>query len=193
MYTIDMGKLEEENRKRVRKTRLQESILLTLASGGRMGSDLIINRALDALLDTELCNYDRKVEVVKSATARLKKNGLIYFENGKYMLTRTGQGVLDGWQMSRYQIKQPRKWDKKWRVIIFDIPEQKKRVREQVREILVAARFQRLQDSVWVYPHDCEDIVGLMKTDLGISKNLLYMIVDQIENDRFLKMDFGLL
>ena len=188
-----MGKLEEESRKRHRKTRIQESILLTLASGGRMGSDLIINRVLDALLGTELSEYDRKREVVKSATARLERNGLVTFHDRHFTLTKRGRKILDDWQMSRYVINQPRKWDKKWRVIIFDIPEKRKRMRERARSILIAASFRRLQDSVWVYPYDCEEVISLMKTDLGISKDMLYMIVDQIENDRFLRMDFNLI
>ena len=74
----------------------------------------------------------------------------------------------------------------------FRIPEKKKRAREQVRQILSSAGFIRLQNSVWVFPYDCEDVIGLMKTDLGIGKNLLYMIVDQIENDRHLRIEFGL-
>ena len=51
----------------------------------------------------------------------------------------------------------------------------------------------RLQDSVWVYPYDCEDIIGLLKTDIGVGKDLLYMIADEIENDRHLRENFGLL
>ena len=51
----------------------------------------------------------------------------------------------------------------------------------------------RLQDSVWVYPYDCEDIVTLLKTDFGIGKHLLYLIVDELENDKNLREDFNLI
>ena len=108
-------------------------------------------------------------------------------------MTRNGAKIFKEWEMSAYTIKRPRKWDGKWRVIIFDIPEKKRAARTRVREILTAAGFQRLQDSVWVFPYDCEDVIGLMKTDLNVGKHLLYMIVDQIENDRFLRMDFDLI
>jgi len=188
-----MGKLEEENKKIVRKTRLQEAVLITLASGGRVGSDEVIGRTLDYLLDTDFIDYKRNKEVVKSAASRLRSRGLITFSDGKYSLAKSGREILDKWQMSRYSIKQPRKWDGKWRVVIYDIPHKKKALRERVREILSAAQFKKLQNSVWVYPHDCEDVIGLMKTDLGVGRNLLYMIVDQIEDDRFLRMDFNLI
>lgn len=188
-----MGKLEEENRKLTRKTRIQEALLLTIASGGRLGADLIVGQVIESLFGLETPFSRRRSEVIKSAASRLRKRGLITFEGGYYRLTTEGEKLLNKWQLSQYKIKRPKKWDRKWRVIIFDIPEKKRAARTEVRRILIEAGFQRLQDSVWVYPYDCEDVIGLMKTDLGVGKYLLYMIVDQIENDRFLRMDFDLL
>ena len=189
-----MKKLEERARKNIRKTKIQEAILLVIASGGRVAGDLLVKQAIDSVLGTDLSTTSsRRKEIVKSAANRLTKKGLLNFENGFYFATPLGKKLLSDWQMSNYKIRQPKKWDKKWRVIIFDIPEKKKRERDQVREILSAAGFLRLQNSVWVYPYDCEDVIGLMKTELGIGKYLLYMIVDQIENDRFLRMDFNLI
>ena len=187
-----MGKLEKENRKTIRRTKIQEAILLTIASGGRLGANLIVKQVIDALLDTDSPSYTRKAEVVKSVASRLKKKGLLTFKDGHYSFTEMGEKILKQWQMSDYKIKRPKRWDGKWRVIIFDIPEKKRAVRAEVRAILTEAGFQRLQDSVWVYPYDCEDVIGLMKINLGIGKYLLYMIVDQIENDRYLRADFDL-
>ena len=188
-----MGKLEEANKKIVRRTKIQEAVLVTLASGGRKGATLLVPEVLNQLFNLDLPTSSRLGETVKSAASRLSRKGLVKFEHDHYSMTPTGKRVLDNWQLSSYQIKRPKKWDKKWRVIIFDIPERKRDVRTEVRTILSQAGFQRLQDSVWIYPYDCEDVIGLMKTNLGIGKYLLYMIVDQIENDRYLRMDFGLL
>ncbi|MEK7227464.1 MAG: CRISPR-associated endonuclease Cas2 [Patescibacteria group bacterium] len=189
-----MGNLEEATRKNLRRTKMQEAILLVIVSSGRIGGDMLAKQVIDSLLDTDFsATSPRKSEIVKSAASRLSRKGLLIFENGHYSPTAAGTKILDQWQMSNYRIKRPKRWDKKWRVIIFDIPEKKKKMRERVRKILSATGFIRLQDSVWVYPYDCEDVMGLMKTDLGIGKNLLYMIVDQIENDKYLRMDFNLI
>ena len=189
-----MGKLEEENRKNIRRTKMQEAILTAIISGGRMGGDLLVKTVLDSLLGTDFSTTaPRRKGIVRSTANRLSRKGLATFKDGYYSPTIAGEKLFNNWQLSRYKIKQPRKWDKKWRVIIFDIPEKKKGIREQTRKILIATGFRRLQDSVWVYPYDCEDVMGLMKIDLRIGKYLLYLIVDQIENDRFLRMDFGLI
>ena len=45
---------------------------------------------------------------------------------------------------------------------------------------------------MWVYPYDCEDIIGLLKTDFGVGKDVLYIIADEIENDRHLRHEFDL-
>jgi len=85
-----------------------------------------------------------------------------------------------------------RRWDKKWRMLIFDIREERKNIREKVRRTLISLGFYRLQDSVWVYPYDCEDLVVLLKADFKIGKDLLYIISDEIENDEFLRKAFHL-
>ena len=188
-----MGKLEKAEGEIIKRTKIQEAILLTLASGGRLGAEFIIGQAIEALTGIDYPFSTRKRDIVRSAANRLRRKGLMQFKDGHYSLTDSGEKLLNKWQMSRYKIKRPRKWDRKWRVIIFDIPEKKRGMRTRAREILKAAGFQRLQDSVWVFPYDCEDVIGLMKTDLGIGKNLLYLIVDQLEDDRFLRMDFDLI
>lgn len=192
-YNVGMGKLEEENKKAVRKTKLQEAILMTLASGGRLGASMLVPEVLNSLLNLDIPSSSRKAEVIRSTASRLKGKGLVTFESGHYCLTKSGEEILNQWQMADYRIPRPKRWDKKWRVIIFDIPEKRRAVRREVRGILIEAGFQRLQDSVWVYPYDCEDVIGLMKVNLGIGKYLLYMIVDRIENDKHLRIEFDLL
>jgi DNA-binding transcriptional regulator PaaX len=189
-----MTKLEKRNHSRVRRTRIQEAILSIIISGGRVGGDKLIKQVVDGLIGTDLSSGPtRQREVVKSAASRLRMKGLIDFKDGRYLPTARGEELFETWQMNEYRIKKPKKWDNKWRVVVFDIPEKKRATRDQVREILVMAGFRRLQNSVWIYPYDCEDVIGLLKAKMGIGRNLLYMIVDQVENDRSLRMDFDLI
>ena len=77
-------------------------------------------------------------------------------------------------------------------MLVFDIPEYRRSLREKIRLTLLNIGFVRLQDSVWIYPYDCEDLVNLLKVDFQVGKDLLYLIVDSIENDRNFRKSFGL-
>lgn len=49
---------------------------------------------------------------------------------------------------------QNKPWDKKWRLVIFDIPEKQRSLRENFRRKLKELGFGMVQKSVWVSPHD---------------------------------------
>ena len=188
-----MEKIERRQTKEIRRTEMQEAILSTIETAGALGIALIAPQVLGALSKLGMLPSLRKNETVKSSSSRLRKRGLIKFENGYYSLTNGGVSILRRWQMADYHIVKPKRWDHKWRIIIFDIPEKKKKARDRIRQIFKSAGFIRLQDSVWVYPYDCEDVVGLLKTELGVGKNILYIIADRIEDDKYLRQDFDLL
>jgi DNA-binding transcriptional regulator PaaX len=125
----------------------------------------------------------------------LAKAGYIKFEEKrgkKYArLTEHGsrtlalRGVLLG-----QQIKKRKRWDKRWRVVIFDIPEKRRQTRDDLRSMMRHFGFYKLQDSVWIYPYDCEDVIALAKAELKLGASVLYMIVEKLENDRRLREEF---
>ena len=188
-----MGKLEENNKRRVRRGEIQKLILDSVKLAGVLSIGLVAPQVIGAMGKLGLLPNKRQDEIVRSSASKLVKKGLLVYQNGKYELTEAGEKKLRLWELQDYKFKHPQRWDKKWRVIIFDIPEKKRKARDQIRSLFVSAGLYRLQDSVWVYPYDCEDIIGLLKTDIGVGKDLLYMIVDEIENDKHLRENFGLL
>ncbi|HEY4528623.1 MAG TPA: hypothetical protein VJJ48_02240 [Candidatus Paceibacterota bacterium] len=188
-----MGKLEEKSRKRSKKKNLQRIILTTIAGVGILSVGLLAPNVISALGKLGLLPYRRQKEYIGSSACKMVKKGLLKFNGKFYELTPKGQEVLRKWEFSSFMINKARKWDEKWRVIIFDIPDKKKRVRDQIRSLFKSANLYLLQESVWVYPYDCEDIIALLKTDFGVRKNLLYLIVEELENDRHLREEFGLI
>ena len=77
-------------------------------------------------------------------------------------------------------------------MVIFDIKESRKKTRALLRATLRQIGFIRLQNSVWIYPYDCEDLISLLKADFKIGKDILYMIVEKLENDWHLRKSFNL-
>ncbi|MEK7459946.1 MAG: CRISPR-associated endonuclease Cas2 [Patescibacteria group bacterium] len=189
-----MRKLEKESKKRTQKTNIQKIILETIAVAGVVSIALVAPNVLGALHTLGIKNLGRRKEAISRSRKNMVESGLLeYSTQGFLRLTEKGETKLRIIKLNNYKLHKPKRWDKKWRVIIFDIKEKRKGMREKVRRTLISIGFVRLQDSVWVYPYDCEDFVTLLKADFKIGKELLYMIVDTIENDKELKKRFGLL
>jgi CRISPR-associated endonuclease Cas2 len=195
IYDKYMGNLEKENKKQIRATKIQSIVLRTVAAAGLIGVAMILPNALQML---KVYNLDKKLRAsnrraINNSRRRLVEQGLLeYSGEGFLRLTDVGRKTLRRIQLADYKIEMPRKWDKKWRMLIFDIKESQKILRDKVRNTLISIGFIRLQNSVWVYPYDCEDLITLLKADFEIGKEVLYVIADKIENEKVLLSDFGL-
>ena len=191
-YTYCMGVLEQSSRKRTRNKNLQKIVLQTVAAAGFLSVALLAPNALQALRQVGLFPKHRQKEIFNSSRNRLVKAGLLAYEGKFIRLTAKGEAKLYQLEQHDYKLARPKRWDKKWRILIFDIPERRRALRARIRRTIVSVGFMRLQKSVWVYPYDCEDFVNLIKADFKIGKDLLYLIVDSIENDKFIKKYFQL-
>lgn len=133
---------------------------------------------------------------INTVVRRLESRGLISFQknNGKIFirLTQRGRDALVRHELRDVAIRKKKRWDNKWRVVIFDIKEIKRSSRDALRRELISFGFVKLQNSVWVSPHECEDVVAMLKGQLHVGKDILYMTVEKIENDRWLRQTFNL-
>ncbi len=186
-----MGKLEEASRKRTKKNQLKKIILRTVKIAGLLSIALVAPNVIGAMGKLGLIPSPRQGDVVERTSDRLVRKGLMEWRDGKLRLTAKGERQLLELEL-RELVKRQRRWDGKWRVLIFDIPERRRGLRQKVRNTLSDIGFARLQDSVWAYPYDCEDLVALLKADFHIGDDMLYMIVDSIERDTKLKQIFKL-
>jgi len=79
----------------------------------------------------------------------LKRQGLIKIKKKNYQiyisLTEKGKAKAGWLQIDALKIRKPNKWDKKWRIVIFDISQLKKLYREAFRGKLKELGFYPLQ------------------------------------------------
>jgi phenylacetic acid degradation operon negative regulatory protein len=88
-----------------------------------------------------------------STIYNLKRTGYIKkVKSGSYSLTGKGKKAAAE-ILIRHKINK-QKWDGKWRVLIFDIPENRRRFRANVRKTLYNLGFLKLQQSVWITPYN---------------------------------------
>lgn len=190
-----MGKLEEASRKRKKKRDIQHAVLATVAVAGFVAFAAVAGNALQLLDYLPNEKYNLKYRM-KSAASRLvaKKYAVWVDRDGKKYLrvTSLGRKAL-AFEQAKVALKnQKKKWDGRWRMVAFDIPERRKAIRFRLCAVMREIGFVRLQDSVWVYPYDCEDFIALLKAELKIGKDVLYAIADTIEHDKGLRRQFNL-
>lgn len=189
--------MEQASRKRTKRGQIERAILSGLAITGVGLVAMAAPNVLQLLKHVDpdwLIKRDPR-QRIREAAHRLKKRGFIEFahKDGRTYLRIKEKGRARLRSLVSFgPLPKPKKWDGKWRLVIFDIPEKKHVLRARARSIVAGFGFVRLQDSVWVYPYDCEEAVALLKAELHIGKDLLYIIADAIEYDVPLRREFGL-
>lgn len=87
---------------------------------------------------------------------------------GRYRFTTQGRSWLEK-KMSRYFRNRHRKWDHKWRIVIFDIPQEISSARKRFRHRLLTIGFYPIQKSVFVFPYPCEEEVSDIASSLKVN------------------------
>jgi len=192
-----MSKLEIESKKRARKYAIQKGILTALVVGAII---VLAGGSLAQVIVKTLISGDwkkRRKDSINRSLKNLLESGYVTFRNkgaekSRLEITERGRAYLSLIEVGEGLRPKPKKWDKKWRMVIFDIKEERKADRQRLRDFLRRLGFMKLQNSVWVYPYDCEDLITLIKSEFRIGRGILYLIVDTIEYDKPIREYFGL-
>lgn len=192
-----MEKMEAEAKRRRQRADVQHAILATVGTMGIVAVAAIAPNVFQAFPAIVGKKRYRMMLHARTATQRLVIKGHLRWveKSGKKHLeiTEAGQRALDlAAARAAAPARTKRRWDKRYRMVIFDIPEKRKGIRDRLRRLMGEFGFLRLQDSVWISPYDCEDLVALVKAELGVGKDILYVIADSIENDTWIREHFEL-
>jgi phenylacetic acid degradation operon negative regulatory protein len=181
-------KLYKKGRRRL--GRIERDILEGLSAGDLLYAALFSGRSTKQMFklarQRALERYRRK-----KAVERLLEEKFIRRSAERLTITDMGRGALGEVIASTAKLLQT-KWDGKWRIVIFDIPEQYAVLRNKIRTILKRAGFRQLQLSVWIFPYECEELARLIKEESRLSKHILYGTLEHVENNDTLKKSFNL-
>jgi phenylacetic acid degradation operon negative regulatory protein len=124
-----------------------------------------------------LSNYPTYYRTIE----RLEKDGLLLREKQArdvcLRLTDQGKLLLGKHRQCRRESHQA--WDRRWRLVIFDVPEKRKDVRPRLRRFLSALGFGRVQKSVWMAPYDYEKQVQEFARRLDMHQYIFQMTVER--------------
>jgi DNA-binding transcriptional regulator PaaX len=180
-----------------RRGSAQEKILLLLLSGVALGFSRSPKKYFKILKETHKAWKDIDKRLLKSSIKNLYSSKLIQQKNNKdgtttFILSAEGKKRALTYNLERLVIKK-HKWDKKWRIVIFDIPEKKKKIRDILRYHLKQLGFVELQHSVFVLPFACRNELEYIIEFYNIRKFVRFIEANFIDNELNLQHHFHLL
>lgn len=107
-------------------------------------------------------------------------------------LTDKGRVKFMKYKLEEIMIDKPPRWDGRWRLIIYDIGKEKRVLSEIFRSFLNKMEFLKLQRSVYLTPYKCDEQIEFLRQYYGLDKEVLYLVVEKIENEQVYKNYFGI-
>lgn len=133
-----------------------------------------LKRTLQRLEDQKLieCSEENRMQVIK--------------------ITNQGRRKVLRMALNDLEIKKPKFWDGRWRLISFDLPETMAKTRKVLVEYLSAWRFYPMQKSVYLHAYPCLKEVDFLREYLKVGKYVKTFTIIDIENDRQFKSFFDI-
>lgn len=96
-------------------------------------------------------------------------------------ITANGKQLVKNFDYDNLELPQSKKWDKKWRLVIFDIFKKQNKERRALSQKLKDLGFYPLQESVFIYPYECRDEVDFICEFLSVGRYVNYCIVESLD------------
>ncbi len=146
----------------------------------------------------EITRKDIPQAKVRRVLANLEKKEIISLEKTKSEIKVRLKGVFTP-ILLKYSLKplldfkkKNKKWNNKWFIVSFDVPEKQRNKRDYLRRFIHDIGFYQYQKSVYVFPYDCEKEIALIKKIVESGKYISYIIAEKIEHEKQAKIYFGL-
>ncbi len=109
------------------------------------------------------------------------------------VLTDKGKKRALTYTLGEVKVMPMKKWDSKWRIVIFDIPESRKKARDALSRSLKNAGFYRLQKSIFIHPFECKNELDFVVEFFNLRPFVRFILAEHLDNELHLKKYFDLL
>ncbi len=104
-------------------------------------------------------------------------------QNEYARLTKEGKKKVHSLQLDSDTTLVNTSWDGFWRIILLDLPENRKSERESLRYLLKKAGFVCLKNSAWISPFPFEHLFTNIKRDLGLTTEMMIIVTEHIDEE----------
>lgn len=128
-----------------------------------------------------------------------KERKLLIFEemsdgSTKIILSHQGKQLIRQYKLEDMKLAVPKTWDRKWRIIMYDIPKKRQRASQALSAKLHQLGLYQLQRSVWISPYECikelEFICAIF--ELPLDEYIFYFTAPDIPKEKDVKDFFNL-
>ena len=176
---------------------IQKKILLLLMAGLALGLSGSPARSFKIIKEIGKEWKEIERQALRRAIRNLYQSKLIKEKENSdgtitMVLTDKGKEKALTYKLDEMEIKKPEHWDGKWRIVLFDIPEKMRWVRDVFRHHLNQLGFYEFQKSVFVHPFDCQDEIDYLIEFYNARKFIRFIVAESLDNEMHLKVHFGL-
>lgn len=177
---------------------IQERILLLLSAGTALGFVLSPRKQWKIIQEVKDKWKDIDRRALREAIQKLYRSNLVsekHHADGSITITLNESGKQQAlrYSLDKMTITKPAKWDGKWRMVIFDIPESQKKLRNTFRWHIKNLGFLELQKSVFVLPYDAKRELDFIIEYYHAKQFIRYLVIESIDNDLHLRSKFSLI
>jgi len=122
----------------------------------------------------------------------LKKRGLLEKQGVRYAVSDKGKRLLSREQVWGLRIPTPRRWDERWHLIMFDIPQSESGTRKELNRILLGMGLVQYQQSVLVYPYPIKETLVEVCRFYKITRYVSFVAATELDGTDELKRHFRL-
>lgn len=197
---------EQFEKEKTKKDYASVKLVLTLLG---MGSLLVMNMVapgtakLWKVIDEEKQRKEKEEwkkynpYYLRRTIRRLEKQKMVEIIRGKngdevVKITSNGKKKILRYSLDNLKIPPSKNWDKKWRVVIWDIPCYSSYLRDIFRKSLEKIGFLKIQKSTYIYPYPCFDEISFLREFYAVGEDVVYLVAEKIENDLPYREYFGL-
>ena len=185
----------ENSIKNYKRGELAKTILKVLAVGGILAASLALPGLTQVLAIFQPKNYRDRDRIKKNLNALQKRGMIRIYEKGSKSvveITEAGERQILAYNLDEMKLARPKKWDKLWRIIVFDIPEKKKRLRMEINFRLQQIGLRPFQKSTFITQVECRKEIDFLGNYFGVRQYMKYILAKEVDDEYRLRNLFNI-
>jgi len=170
----------------VKKPIIQKAIFKTLARKKAISLDMLKNEVENTIKGT-YTSKNRPEYAISRSIRNLASLGLVEcFQSDSqpyFRLSEEGKKRINSSAIDNDTALVTNNWDGNWRIVILDLPEDRKNERDALRYLLKKAGFVCMKNSVWISMYPYENLFINIKKDLGLKSEMIIIVTNKIDEE----------